>query len=121
MTAYDIDEFVISAQGLVKKFHLRKVGDIEAVKGIDLQVRRGEVFGFRSRRVDRRDLLGRHAPPARDRARHAPHAGSPTAATDGLGLTIFGTVLPIWLEAAVLLAFGALMLGLAALNFRRRE
>ena len=33
--------FVIEAQGLEKRF-----GAVEAVRGIDLQVRRGEIFGF---------------------------------------------------------------------------
>jgi ABC-2 type transport system permease protein len=45
----------------------------------------------------------------------------PAQATDALGLTIGGSVLPIWLEAGILLAFGVAMLGLAAYNFRRRE
>jgi ABC-2 type transport system permease protein len=45
----------------------------------------------------------------------------PAGATDSMGLTIGGTVLPIWLEAGILLAFGLVMLGVAVLNFRRRE
>ncbi|MGH2445414.1 MAG: ABC transporter permease [Candidatus Limnocylindria bacterium] len=40
---------------------------------------------------------------------------------DALGLTIFGWTLPIGVEALILLAFGAVMLGIAVLNFRRRE
>src|SRR5215510_5125023 len=35
------DTAVIEASGLTKKF-----GELEAVKGIDLDVRRGEIFGF---------------------------------------------------------------------------
>jgi ABC-2 type transport system permease protein len=45
----------------------------------------------------------------------------PPAATESLGMTILGTVLPIWLEALILLAFGFAALGFAALNFRRRD
>jgi ABC-2 type transport system permease protein len=48
-------------------------------------------------------------------------AGLPTEATDRLGLTIFGQVLPIGLEAVILLAFGAVMLAVAVANFRRRD
>jgi ABC-2 type transport system permease protein len=47
--------------------------------------------------------------------------GLPPGATDGLGLTVFGQVLPIGLEALILLAFGFAMLGIAVLNFRRRD
>jgi ABC-2 type transport system permease protein len=45
----------------------------------------------------------------------------PPEATDALGLTIFGQVLPIGVEALVLLAFGAVMLAIAVANFRRRD
>ncbi|HEX6139793.1 MAG TPA: ABC transporter permease [Candidatus Limnocylindria bacterium] len=45
----------------------------------------------------------------------------PAQAVDSLGLTLFGHVLPIGLEALILLAFGAVMLGLGVVNFRRRE
>jgi ABC-2 type transport system permease protein len=45
----------------------------------------------------------------------------PSEAVNGLGLTLFGQVLPIGLEAAILLAFGALMLAIGVRNFRRRE
>jgi ABC-2 type transport system permease protein len=45
----------------------------------------------------------------------------PAEATDRLGLTMFGQVLPIGLEALVLLAFGVVMLGVAVVNFRRRD
>jgi ABC-2 type transport system permease protein len=48
-------------------------------------------------------------------------AGLPAEATDRLGLTIFGQVLPIGLEALVLLAFGVVMLGVAVRNFRQRD
>ncbi len=40
---------------------------------------------------------------------------------DSLGLTIFDQVLPIGLEALILLVFGAAMLGIAVVNFRRRD
>jgi ABC-2 type transport system permease protein len=45
----------------------------------------------------------------------------PVGASDQLGLVVFGWTLPIAIEALVLLAFGAVMLGLAVMNFRRRE
>jgi ABC-2 type transport system permease protein len=48
-------------------------------------------------------------------------AGLPAEATDRLGLTISGQVLPIGLEALILLAFGVVMLGVAVVNFRRRD
>ena len=47
--------------------------------------------------------------------------GLPPGATDTLGLTIFGQVLPIGLEALILLTFGFAMLGIAVVNFRRRD
>lgn len=40
---------------------------------------------------------------------------------DAFGLTIFGWVLPMWLEAVILLTFGVVMLGVAVANFRRRD
>ncbi len=45
----------------------------------------------------------------------------PAGAADSLGLTVFGWVLPIWLEVLILVAFGFAALGFAALNFRRRD
>lgn len=42
-------------------------------------------------------------------------------AADALGLTLFGWTLPIGLEALILVAFGTVMLGMAVLNFRRRD
>jgi ABC-2 type transport system permease protein len=48
-------------------------------------------------------------------------AGQPSDATDALGLTIFGQVLPIWSEALILIAFGVVMLGVAVVNFRHRD
>jgi ABC-2 type transport system permease protein len=45
----------------------------------------------------------------------------PPAAVDSLGLTVFGQVLPIGLEALILLGFGAVMLGIGVMNFRRRD
>ena len=48
-------------------------------------------------------------------------AGLPAAALDTMSLTIGGTVLPIWLEALILLAFGVVMLALAVRNFRVRD
>jgi ABC-2 type transport system permease protein len=45
----------------------------------------------------------------------------PSDAVNRLGLTLFDQVLPIGLEAAILLAFGAVMLGIGVWNFRRRE
>jgi ABC-2 type transport system permease protein len=40
---------------------------------------------------------------------------------DAMGLSIFGWILPIGVEALILGAFGVLMLGMAVVNFRRRE
>jgi ABC-2 type transport system permease protein len=48
-------------------------------------------------------------------------ASLPAGATDQLGLVVFGWTLPIAVEALVLLAFGAVMLSLAVINFRHRE
>jgi ABC-2 type transport system permease protein len=45
----------------------------------------------------------------------------PPGATDQIGLTIFGQVLPIALEALVLIGFGFVMLRVAVVNFRRRD
>jgi ABC-2 type transport system permease protein len=42
----------------------------------------------------------------------------PSDVVDRMGLDLFGAVLPIPAEAAILLAFGALMLGIAIRNFR---
>lgn len=36
----------VAAQGLVKTFHGKKGSVVEAVRGVDLQVEKGEVFGF---------------------------------------------------------------------------
>ena len=40
-TFADMSEIVISVEGLTKRY-----GDVEAVRGIDLEVRRGEIFAF---------------------------------------------------------------------------
>ena len=48
-------------------------------------------------------------------------AALPQEAVDKLGLTLFGQVLPIWLEAGILVVFGVAMLGIAIVNFRRRD
>ncbi len=48
-------------------------------------------------------------------------AGLPAAALDRLSLTIGDYVLPIWLEALVLLAFGLVVLTFAVRNFRMRD
>jgi ABC-2 type transport system permease protein len=48
-------------------------------------------------------------------------AGLPAAAVDRLSLTIGNYVLPIWLEALILLAFGVVVLAFAVRNFRVRD
>lgn len=48
-------------------------------------------------------------------------AGLPAVALDRLSLTIGDYVLPIWLEALVLLAFGLVVLTFAVRNFRMRD
>ena len=48
-------------------------------------------------------------------------SGLPGPVIDRLGLTINGNVLPIGLEAGIMLAFGAVMLGIAVVNFQRRD
>ena len=48
-------------------------------------------------------------------------SGVPPAVLDRFALTLFDRRLPIPLEVAVLLLFGAVMMGVAVLNFRRRE
>jgi ABC-2 type transport system permease protein len=42
----------------------------------------------------------------------------PPEIVDGMGIQLFGNVLPIWAEAAILLSFGGLMLMVAIRNFR---
>src|SRR5258706_969006 len=48
-------------------------------------------------------------------------SGRPSALVQGFGLTINGQVLPIPLEAGIVLAFGAVMLGIAVVMFQRRD
>jgi ABC-2 type transport system permease protein len=48
-------------------------------------------------------------------------SGLPSAVIDRFGLSINGQVLPILLEAGIMLAFGAVMLGIAVVSFRRRD
>jgi ABC-2 type transport system permease protein len=48
-------------------------------------------------------------------------AGLPSFALDKMGLTIFDNVLPIVVEAAILLGFGIVMLAIAVRNFRVRD
>ena len=48
-------------------------------------------------------------------------SGLPSAAIDRLGLTINGQVLPIPLEAGIVLAFGLVLLGVAVVMFQRRD
>ena len=48
-------------------------------------------------------------------------SGLPSAVIDRLGLTINGNVLPIPLEAGIMLAFGAVMLAIAVVRFQRRD
>jgi ABC-2 type transport system permease protein len=48
-------------------------------------------------------------------------SGLPGPVIDRLGLTINGSVLPIWLEGGIVLAFGVVMLGIAVVSFQRRD
>jgi ABC-2 type transport system permease protein len=48
-------------------------------------------------------------------------SGLPASVVDGLGLTINGQVLPIALEAGIVLAFGIVMLAIAVVSFKRRD
>jgi ABC-2 type transport system permease protein len=48
-------------------------------------------------------------------------SGLPGPVIDRLGLTINGNVLPIALEAGIMLAFGVVMLGIAVVSFQRRD
>jgi len=48
-------------------------------------------------------------------------SGLPSAAIERLGLTINGQVLPIPLEAGIMLAFGIVLLGVAVVMFQRRD
>ncbi len=48
-------------------------------------------------------------------------SGLPSAVIDRLGLTINGNVLPIPLEAGIMLAFGAVMLAIAVVRSQRRD
>jgi ABC-2 type transport system permease protein len=48
-------------------------------------------------------------------------SGAPPAVLDRLALTLFGHFVPIWAEAGLLLAFGALMTALAVVNFRHQD
>ncbi len=45
-------------------------------------------------------------------------AALPPEVVDRMGLTLFGNVIPVPVEVAILLGFGALMLGIAIRNFR---
>ena len=49
------------------------------------------------------------------------NSGLPSAVVDRLGLTINGQLLPIPLEAGIVFAFGAVMLGIAVVMFQRRD
>ena len=49
------------------------------------------------------------------------NSGLSGAVVDRLGLTINGQVLPIPLEAGIVIAFGAVMLGIAVVMFQRRD
>jgi ABC-2 type transport system permease protein len=40
---------------------------------------------------------------------------------DPLGLTLFGQLLPVWLEALIMVAFGLVLLGVAVRNFQVRD
>jgi ABC-2 type transport system permease protein len=48
-------------------------------------------------------------------------SGVPSAVVDRLGLSINGYVLPIPLEAGIMLGFGAVLLGVAVVMFQRRD
>jgi hypothetical protein len=48
-------------------------------------------------------------------------AGLPAAALDQLSLTIGTWIVPLWVEALILLAFGLVALFFAILNFRVRD
>jgi ABC-2 type transport system permease protein len=48
-------------------------------------------------------------------------AGLPAAALDRLSLTIGDWIVPIWVEALILLAFGLVALGFAIAAFRVRD
>jgi ABC-2 type transport system permease protein len=48
-------------------------------------------------------------------------SGRSSALVDSFGLTINGHVLPIPLESGIVLAFGAVMLGIAVMMFQRRD
>jgi hypothetical protein len=48
-------------------------------------------------------------------------SGRPSRMVEQFALTINGQVLPIPLEAGIVLAFGAVMLGIAVMMFQRRD
>lgn len=48
-------------------------------------------------------------------------SGLPGPVIDRLGLTINGNLLPIPLEAGIMLAFEGVMLGIAVVSFQRRD
>ena len=48
-------------------------------------------------------------------------SGVPQAVIDRLGMTWFDRPLVIWEEAAIVLTFGLVMLGIAIVNFRARD
>jgi ABC-2 type transport system permease protein len=48
-------------------------------------------------------------------------SGRPAAVVDQFALTVNGQVLPILLEVGIMLAFGAVMLAIAVVSFKRRE
>jgi len=45
----------------------------------------------------------------------------PSPVLDNLSMTLGGQVVPIWLEVAIMLGFGLILLAIAVFNFRRQE
>ena len=48
-------------------------------------------------------------------------SGVPAPVLDRLSMTIGGQVVPIWVEVAILVAFGMVLLVVALLNFRHQD
>jgi ABC-2 type transport system permease protein len=47
--------------------------------------------------------------------------GVPAPVVDKLSMTLFGSVVPMWGEVAIMLAFGLVLMAIAVFNFRRQD
>jgi len=48
-------------------------------------------------------------------------SGVPAPVVDQLSMTLAGQVVPIWLEVAIMLVFGLVLMSIAVVNFRHQD